>query len=371
MLNNKKIDIITLHRVGNYGSVLQAYALQEVFEKKGNKVEIIDYYPRRLTILGMLKGLKNKNKKLKESLIWRTICRILILPSYILRKYTFRKFLKKYLKLTPKTYKVEDELYRNVPEADLYCTGSDQVWNVEWNEKIERPFFLDFVPEKKVRFAYAASFGRKELEDWEKEETTNMLKKYRDISMREISGVNILRELGLDGINVLDPTLLLNKEEWMKIASKKYKNKNYILMYNLNRNKKIDYYVQKLAKEKNLDIYYITYSLHEIYKKGKMKCNVRVEDFLALIANAKYVVTDSFHATAFSINFNTQFMIVFPEKFSTRVESILKTTGLKSRIVNNYKDVSLADKIIDFSESNKRLEEQRKIANEYIDKAIR
>lgn len=371
MANNKKIGIITLHRVGNYGSVLQTYALQKKIEEKGNEVEIIDYYPRRQTILGMLKGLKNKTKKLKKSLIWRTICRIVILPSYILRKHTFRKFLKKYLKLTPKTYKVEEDLYRDIPKADLYCTGSDQVWNVEWNEKIEKVFFLDFAPKDKIKFAYAASFGREKLEEWEKEETTNMLKEYRDISMRELSGVNILHELGLDGINVLDPTLLLDKEEWMKMASKKYKNKNYILMYNLNRNKKIDYYVKKLAKEKKLDIYYITYSLHEIYKKGKMKCNVEVEDFLDLIANAKYVVTDSFHATAFSINFNTQFMIVFPEKFSTRVESILKVTGLESRIVDNYKDTSLSEKLIDFTEANKRLDEQRKIANEYIDKAIR
>ena len=199
------------------------------------------------------------------------------------------------------------------------------------------------------------------------DEPTNHL----DISTREISGINILHELGLNGVNVLDPTLLLNKIDWMKIASDKYKNKNYILMYNLNRNKKIDYYVKKLAKEKKLDIYYITYSLHEFYKKGKMKCNVKVEDFLALVENATYIVTDSFHATAFSINFNKQFMIVFPEKFSTRVKSILEITGLENRIVKDYRDISLANDVIDFEEPNKKLEEQRKIANEYIDKAIR
>lgn len=366
-----KIDIITLHRVVNYGSVLQTYALQEVFKDKGNEVEIIDYYPERLHIMGMTKRIKDKSEKLKNNILWRNLCRIIMFPSYIMRFWVFRKFLKKYINLTPKTYYKAEELYDDIPEADIYCTGSDQVWNSGWNEKIETPFFLDFVPANKKRFSYAASFGKSSLEEWEKKQTKEMLSKYSDISMRELSGVKILEELGLKGINVLDPTLLLNKKEWMKIASNKYKDKRYVLVYNLNRNKKIDKYVEKLAKEKNLEIFYISYALHEVIKKGKMKCNVCVEDFLALIANAQYVVTDSFHATAFSINFNTQFMIVFPEKYSTRVESILKVTGLESRIVKDYLNISLADEKINFENANNKLEEQRRIANEYIEKAIR
>lgn len=365
-----KIDIITLHRVVNYGSVLQTYALQEVLKEKGNEVEIIDYYPERLHIMGMTKRIKDKSEKLKNNILWRNLCRIIMFPSYIMRFRVFKKFLKKYINLTSKTYYNAKELYDDVPEADIYCTGSDQVWNSGWNEKIETPFFLDFVPENKKRFSYAASFGKSSLEEWEKKQTKEMLIKYNNISMRELSGVKILEELGLDGINVLDPTLLLNKNEWMKIASNKYKDKKYILVYNLNRNKKIDKYVEKLAKEKKLEVFYISYALHEVIKKGKMKCNVCVEDFLALIANAQYVVTDSFHATAFSINFNTQFMIVFPEKYSTRVESILKVTGLESRIVKNYQDISLADEKIDFTIANNKLEEQRNIANNFIDKAI-
>lgn len=367
----KKIDIITLHRVVNYGSVLQTYALQETLKEKGNTVEIIDYYPKRLHMIGMTKRIKNKSEKLEQNTLLRNLCRIIMFPSYIQRFIMFKGFLKKYINLTPRTYMNENEINKDIPKADIYCTGSDQVWNSEWNEKIEKPFFLDFVPNDKIRIAYAASFGKSKLEEWEKEETKRMLKKYRDIAMRELSGVDILNDLGLDSINVLDPTLLLNREKWMQIASDKYKKERYVLVYNLNRNKKIDKYAEKLAKEKKCKIYYITYSLHEIYKKGKMKCNVKVEDFLALIDNAQYVITDSFHATAFSINFNTQFMIVFPEKYSTRVESILKVTGLESRIVKDYTDVSLANDVIDFKNANEKLEEQRKKANEYIDYAIR
>ena len=216
-------------------------------------------------------------------------------------------------------------------------------------------------------FSYAASFGKSNLEDWEKNETKKLLEKYSNISMREKSGVEILENIGIkNSINVLDPTLLLNKEEWSKLASDKYKGKNYIFVYNLNRNKKIDKYVEKLAKVKKLEIYYVSYALHEFYKKGKMKCNVSIEDFLSLIKYAKYVVTDSFHATAFSINFNTNFMIVFPEKYSTRVKSILEITGLESRIVTDCNDVSLANNNIDFKNANMILDDERRKSKKYL-----
>lgn len=367
----KKVDIITLHRVVNYGSVLQTYALQEKIKEKGFEVEVIDYYPERLHLFGMLKRLKNKKEILRKNPIVRFGAQCVIFPSYLQRFTMFKKFLKKYIKMTDKTYYTKEDLEKDVPQADIYCTGSDQVWNSEWNEKIEYPFFLDFVPDDKKRISYAASFGKKSLNKEEIPETKRLISKYKYLAMRELSGVEILKQLGRnDGINVLDPTLLLNKKEWSKIASNKYAGKKYVLMYNLNRNKKIDKYVEKLAKEKGLEIYYISYNLHEFFKKGKMKCNVKVEDFLSLIANASYVVTDSFHATAFSINFNTPFMIIFPEKFSTRLASILKVTGLQDRIVKDYNNIELADKNIDFTHANKILDEERKKASLYLDKAL-
>ena len=364
-MKKKKIEVITLHRIVNYGSVLQAYATQYILRKKENEVEFIDYYPERMHMLGMLKRIKNKSNLLKKNILARTIARIIMIPSYIQRFIVFKKFIKKYLNMTPKTYTSEEEIENDVPQADIYCTGSDQVWNTGWNERIEYPFFLKFAPENKKCIAISASFGKSELEE---EETRKLLSKYSAISMRELSGVKIVEDLGFNNaVNVLDPTLLLSREEWSKLASNKYENQDYIFVYNLNRNKNIDNYVQKLAKEKKLKIYYVSYCLHEFYKKGKMKCNVKVEDFLALIKNAKYVVTDSFHATAFSINFNTQFMIVFPEKYSTRVRSILEITKLESRIVKDSNDISLSDEKINFNEANEILKIKRAEANKYID----
>lgn len=367
----KKISVITLHRIVNYGSVLQAYATQEILKKMGYNVEFIDYYPERMHMFGMLKRIKNKGDKFQKSFILRNVARIIMFPSYILRFDRFHKFIKEKLNLSEAIYKSEEDFIKNPPKADFYCTGSDQVWNSGWNEKIDHPFFLDFETNGKKCFAYAASFGKNKLEEWEKEETKKLLKKYSNIAMREKSGVDILKDLGINnGINVLDPTLLLSGKEWTKIASKKYENKKYIFVYNLNRNKKIDAYVEKLAKEKKLEVYYVSYALHEFYKKGKMKCNIKVEDFLSLIKNATYVVTDSFHATAFSINFNTQFMIIFPEKYSTRVKSILEITNLQSRIVENCDDITLANNEINFDEANEILDVERKKAMKYLDEIL-
>ena len=103
----------------------------------------------------------------------------------------------------------------------------------------------------------------------------------------------------------------------------------------------------------------------------RREMDVKVEDFLSLIKNATYVVTDSFHATAFSINFNTQFMIVFPEKYSTRVKSILEITNLQSRIVDDYNDVSLANYEINFEEANRILKMERTRANEYFENVLK
>ena len=160
----KKISVITLHRIVNYGSVLQAYATQEVLEKKGYDVEFIDYYPERMHMFGMLKRIKNKGDKFKKSFIIRNVARIIMFPSYVLRFKRFHGFIKKKLNLSDRIYKNEEDFIKNPPKADFYCTGSDQVWNSGWNEKIDHPFFLDFETNGKKCFAYAASFGKGKLD---------------------------------------------------------------------------------------------------------------------------------------------------------------------------------------------------------------
>lgn len=368
----KKVEVITLQRVPNYGSVLQAYATQKAIENLGFEAEIINYFPERMHKKAMLRRIKDKNSKFKKSLLLRTLARIIILPSYYIRFKIFDNFVNNKLKMTKKEYQSNIELKKDLPNADIFCTGSDQVWNSGWNEGIDEALFLDFVPNNKKCIAYSASFGKKELEEWEKDKTKELLQKYEDISLREKSGVEILNKLGIkDSAHVVDPTLLLNGKEWRKISSNKFKNEKYILVYNLNRNKKIDNYAKNLSKKTGLKVKYLSYQLHEFYKYGKMYCNPQVEDFLALIDNAKVVITDSFHATAFSINFNTDFVIVYPKKFSTRLQSILELTNLENRVAKDEKDLEIFDNKIEYKKVNKIIENERKKSLEWLEGTLK
>ncbi len=367
-----KVELITLHRVKNYGSVLQAYATQEIFIRMGYNIEIIDYYPERYTKHGMLNRIKNQNKFLKKSKILRIIARLIILPSYKKRFKTFELFINKYLKMSKKTYSSYDDIKKDLPLADFYVTGSDQVWNSGWNGGIDKSLFWDFekIPKEK-RFAYSASFGKSKLDESEKKVTKNLLLNYKAISLREKSGVDICKDLGLSNtIDVLDPTLLLDMKSWDKIASNDYINDNYILVYNLNRNNKIDKYAKKLSKKTGLKIKYLSYQLHEFYKNGKMYCNPKVEDFLGLIKGANYIISDSFHATAFSLIFNKEFIIIYPEKYSTRLQNILIKLSLENRVAKNENDLSIINNKINYAMVNKLINKERIKSIEWINKHL-
>ena len=372
MMKKRKVGLITQHRVVNYGSVLQTYALQKKINELGCECEVIDYYPERFTPLGMLKRIKNKGERLKKSLFIRTIARIVICPSYFIRFRMFFGFLESNIQMTPKTYRKAEELINNSFDYDIYCTGSDQVWNYGWNEKIESPYFLKFAPDFKKKISYAASFGKSTLDAAEIDETRRLLSRYAAISLRESSGVSIVKELGFDNcVNVLDPTLLLDGSEWRKVSSNKYKKDKYILVYNLNRNHKIDRYAGNLSQKTGLQIRYLSYQLHEFYKKGKMYCNPKVEDFLALLDNADYVITDSFHATAFSLNFNKEFVIVYPGKYSTRLQSILELLGLTDRVAKNEDDIEITENKIDYKQINELLDIERNKSLRWLEDALK
>ena len=195
--------------------------------------------------------------------------------------------------------------------------------------------------------------------------------RYDSISLRELSGVEIVDKLGIENsTNVLDPTLLLSGEDWRKISSRKFTKDRYILIYNLNRNPRIDAYAKELSIKTGLEVRYLSYQLHEFYKNGKMFCNPPVEDFLALIDGADYVITDSFHATAFSLNFNKEFVIVYPGKYSTRLQSILEILGLTNRVAKNERDLSIVESKIDYNRVNEILAAERKRSLLWLSNAL-
>ena len=367
-----KIGLITLHSVDNFGSVLQTYATVSILNRLGHSVEIINYIrPQDRISVPIVATLKNPDYSLIKksySMIYKSLekplCRLITL-----------KFLHRYLNLT-RRYNSFEELKSDPPMSDVYITGSDQVWNSNYNEGINKAYFLEFAPESKKRIAFSASFGVDELKKNEQSETAKLFKKYHAISVRESSGLEILKKIGISNAkHVLDPTLVLNKSDWSKLA-KPYKSEYpYLLLYTVDGaiSLRASAYARKIARKKNLQIFQVTIGS---FRHGAPGCNKYFfmrspETFLSLLMGADFVVSVSFHGTAFSVNFEKQFISIMPDYYQSRVKSLLSLTGLKNRAV--YSDDHDVDSLlspIDFGPVTNRIQTERENSITFLRNAL-
>lgn len=369
LFRTMKIDIITLHRAQNYGSVLQAFALQKQIEKLGHQAYILDYYPERYTNKGLLKRLKNKSSRFNNPLVL-LIAKLLIYPSYLKKGIQFNKFMH-YLNLEKPSFATNEEGMGRFTDADAYCAGSDQIWNSHWNEGVEKALFLDFVPKGKLCLSYAASIGLPNIPANEIDETKLLLDKFEFLSLREDKGVELVRELGrTDAVQCLDPTLLMSKEEWSLYADDSYKGKEYVLTYNLHHDPEIDKCAKAIASKYHLQIRNISYNWHDIVRHGHLDWCPTVEGFLGLIKNAKYVVADSFHATAFSIIFEKPFVVITPEVASSRLSSLLKMLELDDYNINKFTSVKVIEQPIDYIRVKSIIATKQRESISFLNKAF-
>lgn len=369
MSNTQRVTVITLQNVRNYGSALQALATQEIFRSLGCQVDFINYV--RKDIVSPVTRIKKwcKGMNLAKKLIYGCI----LYPSFVRQNKVFTKFLNQYLNIVPTQY-TSDEDFKNFPiTSDIYCTGSDQTWNSAWNDGILPPLFLNFVPDNVRKIAYAASFGKSKLDTWEIDETRKLLSRYHAISVRESSGTDIIKGLGLpDVTHVLDPTLQVNRSFWRQYVGKRKIRHPYVLVYQLNTNKEFDKYAKEFAHRKGLRLVRFCTRIDQAVKCGKAWVIPHVLDFVSAIYYADYVITDSFHATAFSINLNVTPICIYPNEFGGRIASILKLTGLESRHLTSYFDFSYVDAPkIDFTSVNAILDKEREKGWEFLKQAIR
>lgn len=285
-------------------------------------------------------------------------------------------FLASYLPLTDE-YVGFDALMANPPLADVYLTGSDQVWNSFYNRGIDKSYFLDFTPKGKKRICYAASIGMPSFPEQEKDETKRLLKNYHEITVRELSAKQILADMEISSEVVLDPTLLLNKEQWEQIAEKYTftEDEPYLLTYSVEYGKEdsyIKHYAKKIAEKKGLKLYHITYGgkpFDNYY--DKVYSYATPDKFLNLMLHASFVVVSSFHGTAFSINFNKSFITVSPKKFNSRIMSLLEITGLKSRMVTDSSSPIESFDEIDYSSVNRILDGERMKSIKILSKMLK
>lgn len=324
----KKVGIITMHKVPNFGSALQAYALQRKVDELGYDAELIDYhYPNeyhcakqgltyfpqrstfRLFLLNVVARLMlalrlNKFKSKAEARIER----------YELQK-NYRRFYGRFFKLS-RFYGSIDSVRNNSPDYDVYMTGSDQVWNPRFvaNDPV---FFLDFAGAGKPRLSYAASMSSRRIDKEFEDSYKAYLEKYTAISVREKSTAEIVsRMTGRDANVVCDPSLLLNKEEWLGICPKESLLKEnflllYIQSYSYDPYPNIVTFTKNLAGHLGLKAV-VLMGLREGYSiDGAVSFETAGPfEFLQLFRDARFVVTTSFHGTAFALNFQKDFYSV-------------------------------------------------------------
>ena len=268
----------------------------------------------------------------------------------------FSQMRKKYLKLTERRRTYED-LKRL--DADVFMTGSDQVWGPTLNGRYDEAYFLSFVKDRK-KIAYAASFGRTDFTPSILAEYEKLLASYSAIAVRENTAVDLLRCMGIRCVGqVLDPTLLLTGEEWARHIKKDVRGK-YVLVYQIHNDPVLSGYAISFARQVRLPLYRISPTFHQFCRGGKFVYLPDLSDFLSYIKNCTYFITDSFHGTAFALNFNRQFIEILPNnKTGSRNQSILQLTGLQDRIITDFGDFSLTERFIDYNRVSRILVEER------------
>lgn len=340
-----KIKTITCHDVYNYGASLQAYALMHYLEKKGHEVEIIDYKPDYLS--GHYK-LKVANPVYDKPLIKQLYLLAKFYPHLrsLKRKKLFDDFKRKYLKITSVRYQSNEELKRNPPIADLYLAGSDQIWNTSFYNGKDPAFYLDFVPNGKVKASYAASMATdKILTGWERFVSEKVMNLDR-IAVREKSAVATLKSIGVTKeISVVcDPVFLLSCNEWKDLFSNTTFEINdpYILVYDSDCSVSIKEIALKIARRDRLKIVPVGYTAFGYWKDYSN--SLGPIEFLKLVYNAKYVISNSFHATAFAIIFKKNFYVVRRiENLNSRMEDLLTMLSLNNRLISSSDFCDLPD----------------------------
>lgn len=351
-----KIGIITKVDNNNYGNRLQNYACQQFLIRQADDVETIRNVGQ----------LNNKNDSKLINFLKRIKYRCVSIIKMI-KNERYRKFIKfnKNINLTRKIY--DDQHSPKENEYDLIFIGSDQVWNPNFD--VPDLYFATFC-QKEKRNSFSASFG-----------VDNIKKEYRDLYKKRISGLNhisvrenqgkeIIKELtGREDVEVLvDPTMLLTKEEWSKLAikPKQLKTKKYILTYFLGklsetRKKEID----RVAKENDCEVIDIISKSSEFYKNGP-------SEFLYLEKNAFLICTDSFHSCVFAILFERPFIVFDREdsnaKMNSRLETLLKTFNLQDRWFD--KEIKQRQLNIDYKDTKQLLEKEREKATNFISNII-
>lgn len=373
-MNNDNIAILTLYYKNyNYGGLLQAYALQKVLDRYGNNVQQISYLVES--------GYDNWNPaKYRLKKIMGPICRLIRFGKQEVNARKRKEKFNKFAIQIPHTKTVTEKNITSLnKDFDLFICGSDQIWNpIGWQPS----FFLSFAEDDKKLISYAASVARDQLSEVELLFIRHYINRFSAISVREKNTEEILTQEfpDLNIVTVIDPVFLLDKPEWETLIKNNKKQKNifaYFLGTNiLNKNLALEY-----ANQLGMDIRFVGYMDKENYTWEKEHAEVVAEpmgpiEFLEAIHNAEFVITDSFHAVAFSCIFETpfyalpRFQITDRKSMNSRLVNLTETLEVKNRFVSELKGNIYRYKQSELDSIRQNIKSQRKFGLDYLRKAL-
>lgn len=347
-----KIGLLTFHHSSNIGAMMQTYATCRALKELGHEVVIVD-----------IRQPENKHHGIKK------------LASTILfgkHQYDLNRFEKDYYPPLTKRYYSVDELKNDPPKVDCLVVGSDQTWNPDISKEMSMAYFLDFGSDKLRRFSYASSFG---AGSWEREddETTSVhdaLHKFQNISVRERTGVAICKDVfNIEAKLVVDPTLLF--KGYPEITGR-IRERNELLCYKIKRNEDFYNNIGNVKKSMGIPARLLN---NPIPVRGlKYTYFPSVKEWIERVGGAKFVLTDSFHGVAFSLNYERQFVVIKNHTIrDARFVDLLTELGLESRIYNSVEEIGKKDRWrepIDYKCVNPILDKLRASSWEYLKEAL-
>ncbi len=358
------IGTLTVHHNANYGANLQAYALRACIEKEteNEEVRVIDYRNDLIRNLYAVRPWNRINEKpyivINRTSIKRVIKMALNINGTIVRDLKFAKFRRKYIKTTKIVYSPKQIKLLNCSSIII---GSDQVWNESITQDKDNVFWGNVKTPNTFVGSYAPSFGRSSITDLEKRKLESNIKNFDYITVREPSMVNILSPYTKKKIHVVcDPIFLLSKKEWSELLDTRV-NKSYIFVYILERNDELLNMARKISEILRLKVIILSDGLKLRQSVGKYIKTATPLEFMSLLYSAKFVLTNSFHGTAFSVLFNKQFITLPDTKKSARMVEFLENCGLEKRICWRSEDITndLISKPIEYTQANSVLKEMK------------
>ena len=366
-----KIGILTYHRAENYGAMLQAYALRTYLQSLGHDVEFVDYWPSyHVNYFKIFSWDRFKKANWKGKIVYLLGATVWLCPR-MTRSRRLQRFIHERLGVTGKPR--YNEKTQNTEPYDIVVYGSDQIWRKQnmGGVGFDDWYFGAANVRAGKKIVYAGSMGTVKTSAKDDEYVWTMMKNFECISVREADLGAYLNGFGIASHQVIDPVFLLSKELWLEVGTKKRAVRGkYILFYNLLNKPESVRFAEKLSRETGLPIKEVNKKMSFSHLGSRYISTASVEEFLRLIHDAEYVVSNSFHGVAFSLIFQKQFFAVGMGERSNRVVSLLLTAGIQERYSANGLFSMVLLMSIDYATVNSKLTSFISSSKDYLIKSI-